>query len=118
VIGAQRFPRRPGPHHVELWHQLAPLTWREQFQRGPERTLDLEDRGLARALHGCGDQRTAAFHHQSHSSEWRYDFEHSSLAVNELLEAPLHWFVIADLLHMEAGTLRLNAEDRSKPQFA
>jgi len=51
-MGAQRFPRRPGPHHAELCHQFAPLTWREQFQRGPERTLDLEDRGLARALHG------------------------------------------------------------------
>ena len=117
-MGAQHFPRQVGAHHVELCHQLAPLTWREQFQRGPERTLDLEDRGLARALHGCGDQRTAAFHHQSHASEWRYDFEHSSLAVNELLKAPLPWFVIVDRLHIEAATLRLNAEDSSKPQFA
>jgi len=38
--------------------------------------------------------------------------------VNELLKAPLPWFVIVDRLHIEAAILRLNAEDRSKPQFA
>ena len=80
--------------------------------------IDLVDRGMACALHSGGHQRIGAFHHQGRSSEWRYDFEHSGLAVNELLEAPLHWFIIADLLRIEAATLRLDAGDRSKPQFA
>jgi hypothetical protein len=118
MMGAQRFPRRPGTHHVELCHQPAALAWREQFQRGPEGALDLVDRGMAHALHRGGDQRIAAFHHQSRSPEWRYDFEHSGLAVNELLEAPLHRFVTADRLRIEGATLRLNAGDRGKPQFA
>jgi hypothetical protein len=117
-MGARRFPRRPGTHHVEVCHQPAPLTWSEQFQRRSEGALDLADRGMAHALHSCGDQRIGAFHRQSRSPEWRYGFEHSGLAVNELLKAPLHWFVIADLHRIEIAALRLDAGDRSKPQFA
>jgi len=103
---------------MEICHQPAPLTWREQFQRGPEGALDLMDRGLAHAFHRGGDQRIDAFHHQGRSPEWCYDFEHSGLAVNELLKASLHWFIIADPLRVEAATLRLNAGDRNKSQFA
>ena len=117
MMGAQRFPRRPGAHHVEICHQPAPLAWREQFQRGPKGALDLMDRGLAHAFHRGGDQRIDAFHHQGRSPEWRYDFEHSGLAMNELCQAPLYRFVIADPLRVEATTMRLNARDRSKAQF-
>jgi hypothetical protein len=73
---------------------------------------------MARAFRSGSDQRIVVFHHQSRSPERRYDFEHSDLAVNELLEAPLHWFVIADRLRMETTTLRLNARNCGKPQFA
>ena len=66
------------------------------------------DRGLARALHSGGDQRIGVFHYQGCSPERCYDFKYSALAVNELLEAPLYWFVIADPFRAaNRGSLRV-----------